>query len=179
MNPLSIASLVLLVVILVMEFWFHKKNRAEKQKIQDDIFDSLAKIKDFVASATHSGMVREFHKAFGHPISDVPTCLPTARSDLRSELIREELKEYDEAVAEGDVVKIADALSDLLYVTHGAALEHGIPINECFWEVHKSNMSKLGDDGLPIYREDGKILKGPNYQPPNLKDILEKSCGGS
>ena len=92
---------------------------------------------------------------------------------LRVDLIEEELDELKEAIANDDLVEVADALTDLLYVVYGAGAAFGINLDACFHEIHSSNMSKLGEDGKPIYREDGKILKGPNYFHPNLKDILD------
>jgi len=91
---------------------------------------------------------------------------------LRLKLILEEYDELDAANADRDLVAVADALSDILYVVYGAAHAYGIPIDECFDEVHNSNMSKLGKDGKPIYREDGKILKGPYFYEPDLKGIM-------
>jgi len=82
------------------------------------------------------------------------------------------LKELDVAIADNDPVEVADALTDLLYVIYGMGHSFGLDLQKCFDEVHRSNMSKLDEDGKPIYREDGKILKGPSYTPPNLKDII-------
>lgn len=131
--------------------------------------------------------VREFHEVFGHPIADKPTVASDARSALRLELILEEFIELVEAsgfdasklkktvwnrISEPNIVEIADALGDLDYVVNGAALEHGVPLPEITAEVHRSNMTKLGPEGKPIYREDGKILKGEGYERPNLSPIL-------
>ena len=91
---------------------------------------------------------------------------------LRINLIEEELDELQLAVDNEDMVEVADALTDLLYVVYGAGHAFGIDLDECFHEVHESNMSKLGEDGRPIYREDGKVLKGPNYEPPTLMDLI-------
>lgn len=117
--------------------------------------------------------VESFHYAFGAPVADKPTRLPDERGSLRYELIKEELLEYAEAIGEGNLVEVADALGDLLYVVFGAAVEHGIDLEPVVDEIHRSNMSKLGDDGKPIYREDGKILKGDGYSAPDLGPILE------
>jgi predicted HAD superfamily Cof-like phosphohydrolase len=87
-------------------------------------------------------------------------------------LIEEELNELKEAIANDDLVEVADALADLLYVVYGAGAAFGINLDACFHEVHSSNMSKLGEDGKPIYREDGKVMKGPNFREPALRDIL-------
>mgnify|MGYP000311711871 CR=1 FL=1 len=91
---------------------------------------------------------------------------------LRVDLIEEELDELKEAIANDDLVEVADALADLLYVVYGAGAAFGINLDACFHEVHSSNMSKLGEDGKPIYREDGKVMKGPNFREPALRDIL-------
>lgn len=122
----------------------------------------------------YPGLVREFHEAFGHPIAERPTLVSNALGDLRSALIAEEASEYGDALESRDLVEVADALGDLLYVVYGAALVHGLPIGEIFEEIHRSNMSKLGEDGKPIYREDNKVLKGPNFTPPNLREIIER-----
>jgi predicted HAD superfamily Cof-like phosphohydrolase len=115
-------------------------------------------------------LIAEFHKAYEHPIAPEPS-LTLARKELRASLIAEELEEFKTAQEKGDLAGIADALMDLIYVVIGAAIEYGIP-PECFEEVHRSNMSKLGADGKPIKRADGKSLKGPNYSPPDLASIL-------
>ena len=93
---------------------------------------------------------------------------------LRLELIAEELEELWDAIEDKDLVAIADALTDILYVTYGAGHAFGIDLDECSGEVQRSNMSKLGEDGKPIYREDGKVWKGPNYSEPDLKSLIEK-----
>lgn len=115
--------------------------------------------------------VKEFHKVFGHPVGVEPS-LEHARSGLRIELIDEELKELRMAVASNDLVGIADALGDLDYVVNGAAIEYGIDLPEVTKEIHRSNMTKLGPEGKPIYREDGKVLKGDGYEPPRLATVL-------
>ncbi|GAB5557475.1 MAG: nucleoside triphosphate pyrophosphohydrolase family protein [Schleiferiaceae bacterium] len=95
---------------------------------------------------------------------------------LRYKLMREENEEYLEAAENGDLVEIADALGDMMYILSGTILKHGLQdvIEEIFEEIQRSNMSKLGADGKPIYREDGKVLKGPNYFKPNIAGILKK-----
>lgn len=113
-----------------------------------------------------------FHKAFGHPAPDEPAPGTTDLHALRVALIEEELGELMDAYEDNDFVSVADALSDLAVVVIGAAVAHGIPLEDCFNEVMRSNMSKLGADGKPILRADGKILKGPNYSPPNLQQFL-------
>lgn len=118
--------------------------------------------------------VREFHQAFGAPVADTPQLLDDNRWQLRHALIHEEAGEYHEACVQGDIVEIADALGDLLYVVFGAAIEHGIDLEPIVDEIHESNMSKLGADGKPIYRGDGKILKGPNFFQPAIMLLLER-----
>jgi len=118
--------------------------------------------------------VSEFMNAFGQTVETKPTW--TSVSELRYELIREELEELREALDVKDIIGVADALTDLLYVVYGAGHSFGIPLDKCFEEVHNSNMSKLGEDGRPIYREDGKVLKGPNYWQPDLKKVLYDVC---
>lgn len=119
---------------------------------------------------TNYQKVREFHSAFGIPL-DVKITSKEALSlrTLRGDLIVEEFVEVMEAETEEDLLK---ELTDLLYVVYGTAATFGWDIDTAFNRVHGSNMSKLGDDGKPIYREDGKVLKGPNYQPADLKDLV-------
>lgn len=119
--------------------------------------------------------VKAFHTAFkiGHlerPKAD----LGMDKNTLRYKLMREENEEYLEAANANDLVEVGDALGDMLYILCGTIIEHGFQhkIEEIFDEIQKSNMSKLGADGEPIYREDGKVLKGPNYFQPNIQDIL-------
>jgi predicted HAD superfamily Cof-like phosphohydrolase len=120
--------------------------------------------------------VREFHEAYGLPVAAQPNIANEKVNGLRIELIREELEEMKEALEAGDLTEVLDALTDLQYVLDGAFLSFGLQdLKEvAFAEVHRSNMSKLGADGKPVVREsDGKILKGPNYTPPDLKAIVE------
>lgn len=119
--------------------------------------------------------VTEFHTAFGLGIKNTPTAnLGEAKNKLRFELMKEENEEYLEAAQDNDLVEVADALGDMLYILCGTIIEHGMQdkITEVFEEIQRSNMSKLGADGKPIYREDGKVLKGPNYFKPNISEIL-------
>ncbi len=119
--------------------------------------------------------VKVFHEAFGIENNTKPVAdLGLEVAMLRYELIREENEEYLEACRNKDLVEIADALGDQLYILCGTILRHGLQdkIVEVFDEIHRSNMSKLGEDGKPIYREDGKVLKGPNYFKPNIADII-------
>lgn len=121
--------------------------------------------------------VHEFHTAFKLGIKHTPTAhIGEDRNLLRYKLMREENEEYLEAANNNDLVEVADALGDMLYILCGTIIEHGMQdkIEEVFNEIQRSNMSKLGEDGKPIYREDGKVLKGPNYFKPNIKEILEK-----
>jgi len=111
-------------------------------------------------------------EVFGQQVNCEPTLRDQAVQDLRVDLISEELEELELAITNQDIVEVADALTDLLYVVYGAGHAFGIDLDECFMEVHESNMSKLGEDGKPIYREDGKVLKGPGYFPPNLEEIV-------
>ena len=121
--------------------------------------------------------VKEFHKAFKIGYLESPEAdLGAEKNMLRYKLMREENEEYLDAANDGDLVEVADALGDMLYILCGTIIEHGLQhkIEEVFEEIQRSNMSKLGEDGQPIYREDGKVLKGPNYFKPNIKEILEK-----
>ena len=119
--------------------------------------------------------VKIFHEAFGVIISNKPTLeLPKDILKLRHSLMQEENNEYLKAVDEKNLIEVADALGDMLYILCGTILTHGFQnlIEDIFDEIQSSNMSKLGDDGKPIYRNDGKVLKGPNYKKPNIKKIL-------
>lgn len=120
--------------------------------------------------------VAQFHRAFGLGVLETPKAnLGDAKNQLRFNLMDEENKEYLEAANQNDLVEVADALGDMLYILCGTILEHGMQhiIEEVFEEIQRSNMSKLGADGKPIYREDGKVLKGPDYFKPNIEGILE------
>lgn len=120
--------------------------------------------------------VKEFHQAFGLGVSETPIGdLGESKNMLRYNLMKEENEEYLEAVQNNDKVEIADALGDMLYILCGTIIEHGLQhkIEEVFDEIQRSNMSKLGEDGKPIYREDGKVMKGPNYFKPDFSLILK------
>ncbi len=117
-------------------------------------------------------MVGDFMKKFGQEVKTEPKFPDNETIALRLELIQEELNELREAVGNADIVEVADALADILYVTYGAGHAFGIDLDKCFEEVQASNMSKLGEDGKPIYREDGKVLKGKNYFQPDLTSVL-------
>ena len=116
----------------------------------------------------------QFHKAFGHPVNEMLKFPALDRIILRHTLIQEEVLELLQASAKGDAVGVADAITDCLYILYGTALEWGLgdKLPDLFDEVHRSNMSKLDANGKPLYREDGKIIKGENYTPPHLKDIV-------
>lgn len=121
--------------------------------------------------------VAQFHNSFGLGVAEKPKAnLGSTKNQLRFNLMDEENKEYYEAAENNDLVEVADALGDMLYILCGTILEHGMQhiIEEVFEEIQRSNMSKLGADGQPIYREDGKVLKGPDYFKPNIKSILDK-----
>ena len=125
----------------------------------------------------YTDAVHEFHSAFKLGIKHEPTAdLGAAKNLLRFNLMKEENEEYLEAANTNDLVEVADALGDMLYILAGTIIEHGMQykIAEVFDEIQRSNMSKLGEDGHPIFREDGKVLKGPNYFKPNIGEILEK-----
>ena len=117
-------------------------------------------------------LVGDFMEAFGQKVELEPTWPDFNTRELRLELIQEEFEELSDAVADRDMVQIADALTDLLYVVYGAGHAFGLDLDECFQEVHASNMSKLGPNGKPIHREDGKVMKGPGYFEPDLEGIL-------
>ena len=119
--------------------------------------------------------VQDFHEAFGLGIKHEPIAnLPEDKLRLRYNLMAEENDEYLEAARNGDLVEVADALGDMLYILCGTILEHGMQykIEEVFNEIQRSNMSKLDNNGRPIYREDGKVMKGPNYFKPDIERIL-------
>jgi predicted HAD superfamily Cof-like phosphohydrolase len=122
---------------------------------------------------TNFKRVGDFMTAFGQNVQMRPKLVDHDTSTLRYSLIAEELDEFGEAVEKNDLVGIADALTDLLYVVYGAGHAYGINLDKCFKEVHSSNMSKLGPDGKPIYREDGKVLKGPDYREPDLEKFVK------
>ena len=117
--------------------------------------------------------VKEFMKTFGQEILNKPNFPNNKIVKLRLDLIKEELSELEEAIKNNDLVEVADALTDILYVTHGAGHAFGIDLDSCFDEVQRSNMSKLDTNGNPIYNEHGKVLKGPNYFEPNLKKYID------
>jgi len=116
--------------------------------------------------------VKIFMKTFGQIVRTKPQIPDDKTMRLRFDLIKEELKELELAMEEKNLKEIADALTDILYVTYGAGYAYGIDLDKCFKEVQRANMSKLGKDGKPIYNEKGKVMKGPNYSEPNLKQFV-------
>jgi predicted HAD superfamily Cof-like phosphohydrolase len=121
--------------------------------------------------------VTSFHKAYGLGIENTPTVkLPEEVTTLRFNLMKEENEEYLDAAKQGDLVEVGDALGDMLYILCGTIISHGFQdkMEAIFDEIQRSNMSKLDENGKPIYREDGKVMKGPNYFKPNIKKILDR-----
>ena len=117
--------------------------------------------------------VKTFMETFGQMVRTKPKFPDEKTMQLRYDLIEEELNELELAMKTKDLKEIADALTDILYVTYGAGFAYGIDLDKCFKEVQRANMSKLGHDGKPIYNEKGKVMKGPNYSAPNLKQFVE------
>ena len=113
-----------------------------------------------------------FMKTFGQEVKDKPSFSTDKINKLRIDLIKEELEELTEAMKNNDLLEVADALTDILYVTYGAGHAFGIDLDKCFDEVQNSNMSKLGENGEPIYNESGKVMKGPNYFKPDLSKFV-------
>ena len=117
--------------------------------------------------------VKKFMETFGQIVRTKPQFPDEKTMQLRYDLIREELNELEQAMKTRNLKEIADALTDILYVTYGAGFAYGIDLDKCFKEVQRANMSKLGTDGKPIFNEKGKVMKGPNYSEPNLKQFVE------
>ena len=122
---------------------------------------------------TNFQKVKTFMETFGQEVKSEPSFSSEKINDLRYNLIKEELAELKEAIDKKDLLEVADALTDLLYVTYGAGHAFGINLDDCFNEVQNSNMSKLGTDGKPIYNEAGKVMKGPNYFKPDLSKFAK------
>ena len=116
--------------------------------------------------------VGTFMKTFGQEVKDKPAFSTDKINKLRIDLIKEELNELIQAMKNNDLVEVADALTDILYVTYGAGHAFGIDLDKCFEEVQNSNMSKLDENGKPIYNESGKVMKGPNYFKPDLSKFV-------
>ena len=117
--------------------------------------------------------VKIFMKTFGQIVREKPQFPDEKTMQLRFDLIQEELNELQEAMKTKNLKEIADALTDILYVTYGAGYAYGVNLDKCFKEVQRSNMSKLGEDGKPIFNDKGKVMKGPNYSEPDLKQFVE------
>ena len=116
--------------------------------------------------------VKTFMETFGQEVKDKPSFSTNKINSLRCDLIKEELDELKEAMENKDLLEVADALTDILYVTYGAGHAFGIDLDKCFEEVQRSNMSKLSEDGRPIYNESGKVMKGPKYFKPDLTKFV-------
>ena len=121
---------------------------------------------------TNFEKVKEFMNVFGQEIKNKAEFPNEKIIDLRKKLIEEEFKELKDAIKDNDIVEVADALTDILVVTYGAGVAFGIDLDKCFEEVHRSNMSKLSQEGKAIYNEFGKVMKGPNYSRPDLKKFI-------
>ena len=117
--------------------------------------------------------VKTFMRTFGQIVEEKPKFPDDKTMKLRFDLIQEELSELKEAMETKNLTEVADALTDILYVTYGAGCAYGINLDECFKEVQRANMSKLGKDGKPMFNENGKVMKGPDYSPPDLKKFVE------
>ena len=117
--------------------------------------------------------VKTFMKTFGQMIRAKPQFPDDKTMQLRFDLIKEELNELEQAMKTKDLKEVADALTDILYVAYGAGCAYGIDLDKCFKEVQRANMSKLGTDGKPIFNDKGKVMKGPNYSGPNLKQFVK------
>ena len=117
--------------------------------------------------------VKTFMETFGQMVRTKPQFPNEQTMQLRYDLIKEELNELEHAMKTKNLKEVADALTDILYVTYGAGYAYGIDLDKCFKEVQRANMSKLGNDGKPIYNENGKVMKGPGYTKPNLKQFVE------
>ena len=122
---------------------------------------------------TNFQKVKTFMQTFGQEVKSKPSFSSDKINELRYNLINEELEELKQAMANKDILEVADALTDILYVTYGAGHAFGIDLDSCFEEVQNSNMSKLGEDGKPIWNESGKVMKGPNYYKPDLSKFIK------
>ena len=122
---------------------------------------------------TNFQKVKIFMETFGQEVKSQPSFSSEKINNLRYNLIKEELDELKKAMDNKDLLEVADALTDILYVTYGAGIAFGIDLDKCFDQVQKSNMSKLGDDGKPIYNKAGKVMKGPNYFKPDLSKFVK------
>ncbi len=126
-----------------------------------------------MSNMSNFNKVKTFMNTYGQEIRDNASFPDKKIVQLRIDLIQEELNELKDAINNNDIIEVADALTDILYVTYGAGHSFGINLDKCFNEVQDSNMSKLDENKQPIYNDSGKVMKGPNYFPPNLKKIIE------
>jgi len=122
---------------------------------------------------TNFQKVKTFMQTFGQEVKSKPSFSTEKINQLRYNLINEELEELNQAIVNKDLLEVADALTDILYVTYGAGHAFGIDLDKCFEEVQNSNMSKLGEDGKPIYNDEGKVMKGPKYYKPDLSKFVK------
>ena len=122
---------------------------------------------------TNFNDVKKFMETFGQEVKKKPEFPSEKIVKLRYDLIKEELDEFEEAIKSKNLTEVADSLTDILYVTYGAGIAFGIDLDKCFDEVQRSNMSKLGKDGKPIYNDKGKVMKGPNYFQPDLSKFIK------
>ena len=122
---------------------------------------------------TNFQKVKTFMQTFGQEVKLKPSFSTEKINDLRYNLVKEEREEFKQAIDNKDLLEVADALTDILYVTYGAGHAFGIDLDKCFGEVQNSNMSKLGDDGKPIYNDAGKVMKGPNFYKPDLSKFVK------
>ena len=126
-----------------------------------------------MSNMSNFNKVKTFMNTYGQEIRDNASFPDKKIVQLRIDLIQEELNELKDAINNNDIIEVADALTDILYVTYGAGHSFGINLDKCFNEVQDSNMSKLDENKQPIYNDSGKVMKGPNFFPPNLKKIIE------
>jgi predicted HAD superfamily Cof-like phosphohydrolase len=147
-------------------------DRREYARQMEELTEKVQDLNTRFNPARPYDKVKVFHEKYGQPVGEEPRFLSPERQALREALIDEEVQEFKDAIAEGDLVNAFKELADIIYVVQGTAVEMGGDLDKVFTEVHLSNMSKLGEDGKPIYREDGKVLKGPNYHAPDVKTVL-------
>ncbi|MFB7468970.1 MazG nucleotide pyrophosphohydrolase domain-containing protein [Streptomyces sp. NPDC056224] len=127
-----------------------------------------------MTDTTPQDLVREFHRAFGLGVGPGPASVAPELARHRQVLLEEEVAELAEATESGRLADIAHELADVVYIAYGTAAVHGIDLDAVLAEIHRANMSKLGPDGRPSYREDGKVLKGASYRPPNVAEVLRE-----
>jgi predicted HAD superfamily Cof-like phosphohydrolase len=161
-------------------WWLYDAQKCISCEYDRMVLQAHAQINEMMISHPYL-VVKEFHKKFNHPIAQKPVNIDDSTDtetqnllELRRKLIDEEYKEFRVAYFEGNEIEMLDALCDMIYVIYGMALALGWDINAAVAEVHRSNMSKLGADGKPIVRKDGKIMKGENYSPPNLAQFFKR-----